>query len=192
MSFNPYRVFKFAATLWCRWIWLFAFRFQSLSGFQVRCNDLVACDFTQHEVGFNPYRVFKFAATSFQHFSIIWKLRFNPYRVFKFAATYVLKVEPEPRSEVFQSLSGFQVRCNHRFVPPHTGWRSVSIPIGFSSSLQQRIPYVWLVTTKVSIPIGFSSSLQHSPRHRAWWSQDSFNPYRVFKFAATLFAWGRN
>ena len=64
-------------------------------------------------------------------------LCFNPYRVFKLAATYAEKQHND--------------RSLH-----------VSIPIGFSSSLQlfsagicRRRQY------KVSIPIGFSSSLQH-------------------------------
>ena len=184
MSFNPYRVFKFAATLWCRWIWLFAFRFQSLSGFQVRCNDLVACDFTQHEVGFNPYRVFKFAATSFQHFSIIWKLRFNPYRVFKFAATLVLRLggsfghsfnpyrvfkfaatwwEPWRAGRVVSCFNPYRVfkfaatqRCHHERLL----YGLVSIPIGFSSSLQPDVGPWFEILRFVSIPIGFSSSLQ--------------------------------
>jgi len=87
--------------------------FQSLSGFQVRCNS------------------FPWPPTS--HFIVC----FNPYRVFKFVAT------PLPRNHPEES-------------------RGVSIPIGFSSSLQ----------------LGGSGTDCTSPGY-------CFNPYRVFKFVAT-------
>ena len=61
----------------------------------------------------------------------------------------------------FQSLSGFQVRCN---VPP----------IGLQVSRKA-----------VSIPIGFSSSLQQIDVKAACLTSNGFNPYRVFKFVAT-------
>ena len=189
-SFNPYRVFKFAATSksiamnyeyskvsipigfssslqhWAacpgseRII-----RFQSLSGFQVRCNTSWWLLMAGRSWSFNPYRVFKFAATnalaSIRHrrarvsipigFSSSLQLRpvrrasrtstsFNPYRVFKFAAT--------PRF--------------WHYGKPST---SVSIPIGFSSSLQHVLCY----------------------RFKRHWT--CFNPYRVFKFAATERQW---
>ena len=38
----------------------------------------------------------------------------------------------------------------------------------------------------VSIPIGFSSSLQHGKLFLHVTTEFGFNPYRVFKFAATL------
>ena len=61
----------------------------------------------------------------------------------------------------FQSLSGFQVRCNFFMQSRLYPAKQVSIPIGFSSSLQPNLgggsdsTYIC-----VSIPIGFSSSLQ--------------------------------
>ncbi len=62
----------------------------------------------------------------------------------------------------------------------------VSIPIGFSSSLQ---PWPtsrgWGSETLVSIPIGFSSSLQRHRLRPKYPRTHSFNPYRVFKFVAT-------
>src|SRR5271157_3848191 len=111
--------------------------FQSLSGFQVRCNHLLALFGFSHFTSFNPYRVFKFAATR-----LVWgdemrrEYRFNPYRVFKFAATSLVCL-------------------------------------------------LALYFLYVSIPIGFSSSLQ--PCTTSWKVNQSrsFNPYRVFKFAAT-------
>ena len=112
-------------------------RFQSLSGFQVRCNRWCRCDIQTSNQGFNPYRVFKFAAT--QGF-----LGFGRETVKK-----------------FQSLSGFQVRCNLN---------------NSKSTIQHHI---------VSIPIGFSSSLQHDEHGCPITPPMSFNPYRVFKFAAT-------
>ena len=64
---------------------------------------------------------------------------FNPYRVFKFVATVVPSPFGNLRIEKFQSLSGFQVRCN----APRSGRSArsseVSIPIGFSSSLQRQV-----------------------------------------------------
>jgi len=62
---------------------------------------------------FNPYRVFKFVATPHpgEHFQAVC-VGFNPYRVFKFVATYQgVLTTPYPEQK-FQSLSGFQVRCN--------------------------------------------------------------------------------
>ena len=135
----------------------------------------------------------------------------------------------------FQSLSGFQVRCNgHRpgrpqglprrfnpyrvfkFVATLIGdiskefFRKVSIPIGFSSSLQHLLCNLAESQGYVSIPIGFSSSLQHitlldwgtlpgrfqslsgfqvrcnvGPTSGMLSPHGSFNPYRVFKFVAT-------
>ena len=86
-------------------------RFQSLSGFQVRCNAENDLAFKLLDPGFNPYRVFKFVATDRWEQPIPAPFRsFNPYRVFKFVAT-----------------SGASRLGRLHFV---------SIPIGFSSSLQ--------------------------------------------------------
>ena len=87
MGFNPYRVFKFVATQDASRSWEKQQQFQSLSGFQVRCNEKdehfkevpdlfqslsgfqVRCNASLREwegqriVRFNPYRVFKFVAT---------------------------------------------------------------------------------------------------------------------------------
>ena len=138
IGFNPYRVFKFVAT----YIWVNGDTatglFQSLSGFQVRCNLTWQRPLASDSPGFNPYRVFKFVATPM----VGWTLRLI--------------------SGSFQSLSGFQVRCNTPGIPEAQPRWSVSIPIGFSSSLQHP---------------GFLVSDDQSIR---------FNPYRVFKFVATL------
>ena len=70
---------------------------------------------------------------------------------------------------MFQSLSGFQVRCNCQMHRSLGRGDLVSIPIGFSSSLQlggRQEPFER--ATHVSIPIGFSSSLQQveeNPEH---------------------------
>ena len=116
-------------------------------------------------------------------------------------------------SDTFQSLSGFQARCN-----PGAGADvqervlHVSIPVGFSSSLQLDLSQIsGRDYYDVSIPVGFSSSLQHnetayaivdgegfqslsgfqarcnSCNSRQWaLLLFSFNPCRVFKLAATL------
>ena len=45
-----------------------------------------------------------------------------------------------PQSEdEFQSLSGFQVRCNSVHVNEPSGLYTVSIPVGFSSALQPNL-----------------------------------------------------
>ena len=60
---------------------------------------------------------------------------FNPYRVFKFVATQPSRSRTGLTS-LFQSLSGFQVRCNIEDPIFFDREEAVSIPIGFSSSLQ--------------------------------------------------------
>ena len=136
--------------------------FQSLSGFQVRCNTSENSRFSPITYGFNPYRVFKFAAT-LESCLVVTKTIFE-----------------------FQSLSGFQVRCNPSYhqataqssegFNPYRVFKfaatrgsvglsfvvtTVSIPIGFSSSLQPAVRgFFPLTDLAVSIPIGFSSSLQ--------------------------------
>ena len=117
------------------------------------------------KIGFNPYRVFKFVATEQ---AIIPKghiHRFNPYRVFKFVAT----------PPVVQRVAGLS---------------AVSIPIGFSSSLQRLGARVCQLREQFQSLSGFqvrcNSGLVHHQRHLS----DSFNPYRVFKFVATApFEW---
>ena len=185
--------------------------FQSLSGFQVRCNLPGRFNYTVSRakvsipIGFS---------SSLQHKTVTMNQRiaisFNPYRVFKFVATSgrdICGCDPcsvsipigfssslqrmclsptWPRRLSFQSLSGFQVRCNAqllRLFEEH--------PVGFNPYrvfkfvathyLDQPVCFSY----PVSIPIGFSSSLQLN----LWWTTattwSSFNPYRVFKFVAT-------
>ena len=86
--FNPYRVFKFVATISRSYEDQAATLFQSLSGFQVRCNPWNASAKPLWKGGFNPYRVFKFVATlSSWRTPPVASSSFNPYRVFKFVAT---------------------------------------------------------------------------------------------------------
>ena len=140
--------------------------------------DLIDC--------FNPYRVFKFVATlRLPQPPQVPPPRFNPYRVFKFVATSIL-ISYEKVILRFQSLSGFQVRCNLDTGLMICATKEVSIPIGFSSSLQQ-IDRM----TNESVEAGFNPyrvfkfvatlPLQRMPVSH----QQGFNPYRVFKFVAT-------
>ena len=64
------------------------------------------------EESFNPYRVFKFVATQLHDLGHQVLHGFNPYRVFKFVATWSTTGTSVPGRARFQSLSGFQVRCN--------------------------------------------------------------------------------
>ncbi len=137
------------------------FMFQSLSGFQVRCNPTYEIFAYSRTLGFNPYRVFKFVATrhslgydrddQFQSLSG-FQVRCNA------ALTRPASSSPYP----FQSLSGFQVRCNScAFSSP--AWKLAGFNpyrvFKFVATLRfcRRYPSPRVV----SIPIGFSSSLQH-------------------------------
>ena len=211
-------------------------RFQSLSGFQVRCNLLrVSSTYMDRKVsipiGFS---------SSLQH-SLCNCSDSPPDHVsIPIGFSSSLQLGQDHREErdcsEFQSLSGFQVRCNFapglrssvllgrfnpyrvfKFVATATSRKAtnepgspVSIPIGFSSSLQLPKPSgavpssLWFQSLsgfqvrcniylspldrwikEVSIPIGFSSSLQPGYRHDRHDGQHGFNPYRVFKFVAT-------
>jgi len=136
---------------------------------------------------FNPYRVFKFVATQrMAGLDRIWQTCFNPYRVFKFVATLLGKGATASYSSMFQSLSGFQVRCNVDY--------SITKEISQICFNPYRV-FKFVATScrvagcpsagSVSIPIGFSSSLQHITRAFTSVGFSCFNPYRVFKFVAT-------
>ena len=136
--------------------------FQSLSGFQVRCNFAPGLRSSVLLGRFNPYRVFKFVATA-----IFRKATNEPGSPVSIPIGFSSSLQlPKPSGAVpsslwFQSLSGFQVRCNI-YLSPLDRW-----------------------IKEVSIPIGFSSSLQPGYRHDRHDGQHGFNPYRVFKFVAT-------
>ena len=165
ISFNPYRVFKFVATAWGRPTC--SPSTTSFNPYRVFKFVATSTPQTKHPLdqGFNPYRVFKFVATQGSiWWHVLWRGvsipigfssslqrqspftnisifdSFNPYRVFKFVATYGILGRPLSRHYKFQSLSGFQVRCNANFrATTFARYQVVSIPIGFSSSLQPRI-----------------------------------------------------
>ena len=138
--FNPYRVFWFAATAGK------GSRFQDLDGVSIPIGfsgslQLWACDRLERS-----------------------RIRFNPYRVFWFAATNMRK-NILLSQEAFQSLSGFLVRCNlsheglfsdhHRsFNPYRVFWFAATV----------RPPQLPDRDRQVSIPIGFSGSLQRTRR----------------------------
>ena len=112
LGFNPYRVFKFAATpsgIASAECWQKCFNPYRV--FKFAATKYVAWGGRTHKMCFNPYRVFKFAATPHNRWTPHVPESFNPYRVFKFAATFLfVRCQFYPGS--FQSLSGFQVRCN--------------------------------------------------------------------------------
>ena len=185
-SFNPYRVFEYVATL------------------------VLDDSYRWRVFSFNPYRVFEYVATSLRlvhcdqwtcvsipiGFSStlqpgyrIWKRNswncFNPYRVFEYVATSPTVNRNNPK-KMFQSLSGFRVRCNHISFNIISDNHYVSIPIGFSSTLQLPFnkhlvshfirfnPYrvFEYVATEVRVPLFL------------W--EVRFNPYRVFEYVATI------
>ena len=161
-SFNPYRVFKFVATSRLKGLSPRIAQFQSLSGFQVRCNSIAAHALASTFSSFNPYRVFKFVATAFtQALQKRATQCFNPYRVFKFVAT-----------------SGGVARM--------MGAGMVSIPIGFSSSLQPwMFRWMWVCMPEFQSLSGFQVRCNISRRPADQAGLRGFNPYRVFKFVAT-------
>ena len=158
--------------------------FQSLSGFQVRCNSCRSCqsevsavvsipigfssslqqpvgrpDLTSLlvsiPIGFSsslqragaldryfsqPVSIPIGFSSSLQRYHFFhdryFRTSFNPYRVFKFVATQLLLYFRSIMMR-FQSLSGFQVRCNTLPKTRAGQYHNVSIPIGFSSSLQR-------------------------------------------------------
>ena len=160
--FNPYRVFKFVATLYILQIKPNPPSFQSLSGFQVRCNVFQRWLITSPRRSFNPYRVFKFVATRRQRAR--WLLLYDVSIPIGFSSSLQPRgrMELEEVEEWFQSLSGFQVRCNGNGAN-----RKRNRSVCFNP---YRV-FKFVATRAVD-------------RHR-FCGPHSFNPYRVFKFVAT-------
>ena len=135
--------------------------FQSLSGFRVRCNRVIARIILIRSTSFNPYRVFEYVATINGN---RWKSgikRFQSLSGFRVRCNNFCAVVSAGVLDKFQSLSGFRVRCNIDDVTWKEELNLVSIPIGFSSTLQQYTIY-------------------HYSGNGI-----SFNPYRVFEYVAT-------
>ncbi len=112
-------------------------RFQSLSGFHARCNRASqACRSrwgrVSIPVGFSR---------SLQLNNLNTLLKNN--RMFQslsgFHARCNMPIPPQGvlRSTLFQSLSGFHARCNYNVIPAAGPDDLVSIPVGFSRSLQR-------------------------------------------------------
>jgi len=162
-SFNPYRVFKFVATEVAIKTGSTTIKFQSLSGFQVRCNG-ASCDI----------------AVTVSEVSIPIGFSSSLQQEGTFTAT--------PASTSFQSLSGFQVRCNsscHDFRNRHdTRFQSLS---GFQVRCN-----IGSIAAAGSRENGFNPYrvfkfvATQKIRNRQYVKPKSFNPYRVFKFVATL------
>ena len=160
-------------------------KFQSLSGFQVHCNvaEPLACVVPNRvsiPIGFSS------ALQCPPELDVITnRIGFNPYRVFKCIAILI-----ESRIllfiSMFQSLSGFQVHCNHATELLQDVQRcSVSIPIGFSSALQLR-HHEWVSIGGFRFQ-SLSGFQVHCNLFGPSYRQDRcyrFNPYRVFKCIA--------
>ena len=211
-SFNPYRVFKFVATSRLCHNSLFHQSFQSLSGFQVRCNFWENCRDRRNNIRFQSLSGFQVRCNSEEP-----GLRpaeccsFNPYRVFKFVATvgvlliYTLIVLFQSLSGFqvrcnsyesishqfllasFQSLSGFQVRCN--FFRPASPGRRLTVFQSLSgfqvrcNTLQNIITVKYIICFNPYRVFKFVATLMW--RTSICPSDVCFNPYRVFKFVAT-------
>ena len=137
IGFNPYRVFEYVATGGNASLFLslllvsipigFSSTLQRSTFFRVRRRHAVSipigfsstlqrCWLPWHprrSSGFNPYRVFEYVATMPPETCTRQSYSFNPYRVFEYVATSTPLILSKPI-------------------------RWVSIPIGFSSTLQRR------------------------------------------------------
>ena len=160
-SFNPYRVFWFAATVRDVMAMLVTNKVSIPIGFSGSLQLEAAIAYNDAAKSFNPYRVFWFAATfSFGSGSGVVNSVSIPIG---FSGSLQLEmINPITTNiEKFQSLSGFLVRCNDVYCfggPTVSGFQSLS---GFLVRCNIRS---WLRTGPL---------------------QESFNPYRVFWFAAT-------
>ena len=161
-------------------------KFQSLSGFQVRCNLIFYPNFGFRHPWFQSLSGFQVRCNFEYYFCYsIWTFK-------------------------FQSLSGFQVRCNNDRVPatgsirhcfnPYRVFKfvatfldslcrfhchTVSIPIGFSSSLQLQTWIGAAILRPCFNPYRVFKFVATQPLSQIWSMEMSFNPYRVFKFVAT-------
>ena len=116
LSFNPYRVFKFVATVYSLSWNSIVKGFQSLSGFQVRCNASTSTITTLID-RFQSLSGFQVRCNAADRFaSQIFGTGFQSLSGFQVRCnlTFTLGIIP---IKLFQSLSGFQVRCNRSKAP---------------------------------------------------------------------------
>ena len=144
-------------------MWWVQRSFQSLSGFRVRCNLQLPTGEVGLNQGFNPYRVFEYVATLRNRFVIA--VGVDVSIPIGFSSTLQRRqcgTGSEHRGR-FQSLSGFRVRCNIRSgcLPAESGicFNPYRVFEYVATGLQYFLPG-WI--RRVSIPIGFSSTLQHN------------------------------
>jgi len=139
LCFNPYRVFKFVATQpWTGVEMVELALFQSLSGFQVRCN-FISAGVKRSLKRFQSLSGFQVRCNLISIQDSETKVRkFQSLSGFQVRCNSLNNVAIERSTMVFQSLSGFQVRCNIRNSSDAAKGTDVSIPIGFSSSLQHK------------------------------------------------------
>ncbi len=136
-------------------------------------------------MSFNPYRVFKFVATNAKYTpNPVGVMCFNPYRVFKFVAT-CWPVYTTMDYHQFQSLSGFQVRCNFLYKDStiiNTGFQSLS---GFQVRCNKTTGFLKEKAERFQSLSGFQVRCNVALGIQQACGRCSFNPYRVFKFVAT-------
>ena len=135
--------------------------FQSLSGFQARCDAIFVSPMNMLLPSFNPCRVFKLVAirssTRLRHLS--WN-GFNPCRVFKLVA-------------MPNTWSRMRLR------------RVVSIPVGFSSSLRLQLQCLGIQQLCRFNPCRvFKLVAIKSDKIHEYLGKIGFNPCRVFKLVA--------
>ena len=136
-SFNPYRVFKFAATQRTKLLGHYDGQVSIPIGFSSSLQPLGGMSELAAHNSFNPYRVFKFAATATKGELMALAIReFQSLSGFQVRCNFSIDTLRMSPLSMFQSLSGFQVRCNPGSMTLPEYVIQVSIPIGFSSSLQ--------------------------------------------------------
>ena len=158
-------------------------QFQSLSGFQVRCNTFVEPYRKLRVLGFNPYRVFKFVATGATEETLLSRTDKVSIPI-----GFSSSLQPSPsaatntRHGKFQSLSGFQVRCNATLSRLPGAAKPSFNPYRVFKFVATRADIViFRLDLLVSIPIGFSSSLQHKDMHISGDGVDEFQSLSGFQ-----------
>ena len=136
---------------------------------------------------FNPCRVFSFAATIIISDAANGRLKgFNPCRVFSFAAT-LIKERAIHAVKVFQSLSGFLVRCNHFaqdvIVDLPNEFQSLSGFLVRCNGTDIITLYTGVITFQSLSGFLVRCNPVMTGSNRA--EEPCFNPCRVFSFAAT-------
>ena len=160
--------------------------FQSLSGFLARCNFI---SFETIRTALSTFQSLSGFLARCNFFLQVQSLRVE---LFQSLSGFLARCNANPsilcRSRgSFQSLSGFLARCNDGSTQRRNDSQDSFNPCRVFLLVATILgAWGWPEWPSVSIPVGFSCSLQHMPGHiPIWLSWRSFNPCRVFLLVAT-------